>query len=649
MFLERHALRLIVREPRRSLAVGAGVVLAAALMATVLLFGSASGSTLTRRALADVRVDAQAVVANGTDPQVAAAQIAQDPAVAAALPFDVVHFDTAELNKAGSATQTSVGALVGIDPSYTQRTRLFGVSQGTQTPGSVTVSRDLATNIGAVPGDTVTFTLPGGAKVDLKVSGIVDINGADLILGPTDAAHRAVGANPPANVAVMDRASLDQLVLPKVPAGAVAKDPGASPSSGGNAVVTNPIPAVERQVHLQYDLTQVPGDPVAAQQWLDQVRRRIERAAAGAFTVVDDAMASLEPVAGDLLWGQVLFLFLALPGIALAVAVSRLAADATSDATRRHLALLRARGATRRQLVRVLLEATVGISLMASLIGALIGLVVGWLQFGGQLSAVDPVGASLRAVAISVVVVTVLGGTAAALVLRDQLREEVAAGRQELQRSQAPLWQRLYLDVAAIVAAAVVFVATGGTNLKPIFTTEGNPTVTLALTAFVAPFLFWTGTTLLLLRLALRWLRRGSGLRPGLERIFGGVGVVAAGSLSARAAAVARAVVVLSLAVSLATSVLVFDATYRQQQRVDAELTLGADLKLTSSQPVDATVVGQVAGSGIGTARRSSTASSTSAARPRTCWASTRTPCRRSRRSATRSSTISPRAPRWTR
>ena len=67
-------------------------------------------------------------------------------------------------------------------------------------------------------------------------------------------------------------------------------------------------------------------------------------------TWVDDASASLEPLAADLAWGQILFIFLALPGIVLALALSRLAADATADATRRHAALLRARGATQRQL-----------------------------------------------------------------------------------------------------------------------------------------------------------------------------------------------------------------------------------------------------------------------------------------------------------
>ena len=99
MFLERHALRLILREKGRSIAVGIGVALAAALTTTVLLFGAASGATVTRRALSDVRVDAQALVAAGTDPTAAAQAILADSAVNGALPFDLVHFDAASLNK----------------------------------------------------------------------------------------------------------------------------------------------------------------------------------------------------------------------------------------------------------------------------------------------------------------------------------------------------------------------------------------------------------------------------------------------------------------------------------------------------------------------------------------------------------------------
>ncbi|MEA2612288.1 MAG: putative transport system permease protein, partial [Chloroflexota bacterium] len=60
-----------------------------------------------------------------------------------------------------------------------------------------------------------------------------------------------------------------------------------------------------------------------------------------------------------------------------------------------------------------------------------------------------------------------------------------------------------------------------------------------------------------------------------------------------------RAIVLLALAVSFATSTLTFEATYRQQQRVDAGLTLGADLKAVPTTVVDASAAATVTGPGV--------------------------------------------------
>jgi putative ABC transport system permease protein len=51
--------------------------------------------------------------------------------------------------------------------------------------------------------------------------------------------------------------------------------------------------------------------------------------------------------------------------------------------------------------------------------------------------------------------------------------------------------------------------------------------------------------------------------------------------------------------VGFATSVLIFDATYRQQQLVDAALTLGADLKATPATAANRSAVDHLAGPGI--------------------------------------------------
>ena len=608
MTLVRHAIRLVLREPRRSLAALAGVAIASALITSILLFGTASGNTVTRRALANLAVDAQVELAPSSDATAAASIVQSDPAVRAVFPFDLAHFDGAASNKAGTATQTSAGVLVGIDPSYPASTGLFKLSSGSMEPGAVAISRDLASNLGAVPGDTITFALPGGSSAMLKVSGIVSTSGADLILGPVDAAHRAAGANPPTNVAVMARADFETQILPAIPPGATASgpttnaaNPAASPAPGGVVPIVAPEPAVRRELHLQLDHAQLPGDPVAAQGWLDTVRRRMERQAAGAFTVVDDASASLAPLASDLAWGQVLFIFLALPGIGLALALSRLAADATADATRRHVSLLRARGATARELRIVFVGATVATGLLGSIVGVLVGFLIGFGLFGSALQSAGSADAFVGTAAIAIALTTVLASLAAILPLRNQLRDEVASGRQELQRARPPLWRRLYLDVLALGLGVAVYVLAGG-SVHPVLTAEGNPTVTLALVSFVAPLLFWFGGTLLLLRLIGR-LSQGAGrLARILGRVLGPGGELAARSLQARSGAASRAIVVLALAVSFATSVVVFDSTYRQQQRVDAELTLGADLKATplarASIPAAQTALGPgIAGS----------------------------------------------------
>ncbi len=606
MILIGHAILLVLREPRRSLAALTGVAIASALITSVLLFGSAAGATVTRRALGGLGVDAQVELAPSADPAAALAVVRSDPAVLAALPFDLARFDGAASNKAGTATQTSAGVLLGIDPRYPVSTGLFQLSSGSLQPGTVAISRDLASNLGAVPGDSITFALPGERSVLLPVSGIVSIDGADLILGPLDPAHRAAGANPPTNVAVMSIGAFETQIVPNMPlaatesgSGAQGAGPPSSAAPAGTTPVVGPEPALRRELHLRLDHAQLPGDPVLAQQWLDTVRRRMEREAAGAFTVVDDASASLEPLAGDLAWGQVLFIFLALPGIGLALALSRLAADATADATRRHVALLRARGATAGELRVVFVGATVATAVLGSVVGVLVGLLFGLSLLGPGLQSAGLTDSVVRAAVLAVSLTTVLASLAAILPLRKQLRDEVASGRQELQRARPPMWRRLYLDLLALGLGAAVYELAGGA-VHPVLTAEGNPTVALALSSFAAPLLFWFGGTLLLLRISGDLTLRTGRMARLLGRALGPGGELAARSLEARSTAASRAIVLLALAVSFATSVLVFDSTYRQQQRIDAELTLGADLKAIPS--AGATVASARAAPGPGIA-----------------------------------------------
>ncbi len=604
MILARHALTLLARNPRRSATTMVGTALATALVAAVLLFGIASETTVTRRALGEVPVDAQVVLAPGADPATVAATVSTDPVVRRSIPFDLVHFDTADLTAGGSATQTSAGVVVGLDPAYSAATGWFGIASGSTELGQMAISRDLSSNLGATAGDTITIHLPGGASAPVKVSGIVDTTGADLVLGPLDANHRAAGANPPANVAVMSLADVAALVA-KVPAGATATDPsaagpGTAPGASGSGGAVVPVfanePAVRREIHLQIDHASVPGDPAAALTWLDGLRRRLDRQGVGAFQVIDDATAAIEPVAPDLAWGQILFLFLSLPGVLVALGLEQLAAAATRDFTRRHTTWLRTHGATQRDLLVVLAGSTALAALAGAVVGFGLGAVIAVALFGTDLWAAGGPMPIVEVGVGTVIGMTILGTLAAALPLRAELRRELQASRGEIARSPRPAWQRFYLDAAAIAGGVVAMVLIP--QVRPVLNTEGVATVSLTVSAFVGPCLIWIGASLLLIRLA-AWVAGRRVVASGLRRLAGVSGELAGASLATRTATVGPLVVVIALATSFAFSVLVFDATYLQQQRVDARLTLGADLKATPTAPSNAQVVSQLSGPGV--------------------------------------------------
>jgi len=104
MKLLQHALRVVIREPRRTVATIVGSALAAALIVAVVAFGQSSGTTATRRALAEVPIDAQVVLVPGADDAAVTTRVAADPAVTSVLPFDLAHADHATLTSSAGAT-----------------------------------------------------------------------------------------------------------------------------------------------------------------------------------------------------------------------------------------------------------------------------------------------------------------------------------------------------------------------------------------------------------------------------------------------------------------------------------------------------------------------------------------------------------------
>jgi hypothetical protein len=82
-------------------------------------------------------------------------------------------------------------------------------------------------------------------------------------------------------------------------------------------------------------------------------------------------------------------------------------------------------------------------------------------------------------------------------------RASVSEGRRSAQREHKPLWQRLYVDVAALALSGLMYWLTASTGFSAALNPDSNPTLSLSVYMFFAPApaLVWLGATLLHLRL----------------------------------------------------------------------------------------------------------------------------------------------------
>jgi putative ABC transport system permease protein len=561
------AWRLLIRAPRRTLATLVGLTLAAGMLGAVLFFVTASAHTMTQRAVSTVVVDLQAELHGGPDAMLhVLPQLRTAPHVVAAERFALASFAGSTLTRGGSVSTTAAGALVAVDPRYLQTFPAFRLAQGTFGAGGIAISQDMGTNLGARVGDTIAVQLSGHAgSFRAPVTGVLNVKRADVVFLPIDPQLRGAPANPPVDIIVMPYATFtaryaSRLLAQAPSSGAVVIRPGAAP--------------VSAQVHLLLDHNALPADPSQAQTFLTGLRRELEKPFAGQVTIADNLAGALDAASSDSVWATVLFVFLALPGVALAGIFARGALDNYLAIQAPEFALLRARGVDGRRLLALVGATLAGLVVGGVLLGLAIGLAAVRLTPGVDLTGSDT--ALLRAAGLALAGSLLIAGVVVGPPLRTLLAQEVVDARRRVARSsRPPLWQRLYLDIALVLAGLAVYRITVANGFHPVLNGEGNPTLSLSLYTFLAPFLFWTGAVLAGLRLAMMALRR---LRWGGG---GNLSTYVLAGVRRRAGALARAAMLTGLAIAFVVSVSIFATTYNQQQRVDAQLTLGADVKVT--------------------------------------------------------------------
>jgi putative ABC transport system permease protein len=547
---------LLAHRRGRLAATAAGVAVCVALLASIGAFLSSTNSKMTSRAAARVAVDWQVELQPGGSLGAVDAAVRRSPGVRTSVPVGYGSTTGLSATTAGSTQRTGPGKVLGLPDGYattfpgTVRT-LAGSGTG------VLLAQQTAANLHAAPGDTIEIGRTGAPPARVKVDGVVDLPTIDSLFQSVGAPPGAQASAPPDNVVLLPRASFDALAL----RGATT------------------------QVHVGINHQTLPGSPNAAYSAVHGRSLNLETRVAGGARVGDNLGTALDQARKDSLYAQLLFLFLGLPGAILAGLVTATIASAGAARRRRDSALLRARGATSRQLVRLALAEAAIAGLVGIALGLAAALAIGASTFGTASFGASTLAAVLWAGGAALAGLIVAAGAIALPAWRDARSLTVASQRQAVGRvSRAPWWQRYGVDFIALALGGLVFwqASKGGYNL--VLAPEGVAQVSVNWYALLAPVLIWLGAGLLAFRISDVLLRRGRrGLARALRPLAAGLAPTVAATMGRQSRLLSRAVTLAALTAAFAGSTAVFNATYNQQAEVDARLTNGADVTVVES------------------------------------------------------------------
>jgi putative ABC transport system permease protein len=544
---------LLRRSPGRLFAAAGGIAVAVALVAGLGSFLVSSEATMTQRASAQVAVDWQVQVATGADAAAVLDATRKAPGTVAALPVGFADAPGLRATAGGTTQDTGAAKVLGLPAGYAT-TFPLAIRLLTGSSDGAMVAQQTAANLHVSPGDTVRIQRAGSTPFDVTVTGVVELPQADSLFQQVGAAPQAQPSAPPDNVALLPESQFNAQYA---------------------ALSRSRPDQVSTQIHVRRDHTTLPHDPASAYLAETGAANNLSVRTAGDGVVGNNLGASLDAAREDAAYARILFLFLGAPGALLAVLLTTAVVQSGAEHRRLERSVLRARGATPAQQLRLSVAESVAVGVVGGAVGLGLAAVL-----GAASSWAWDVAALVGGVAVAALVVVVPA-------VRD-LRAVAAGQAARNQARTRPVWMRFGLDLVLIALGLLVFWASGRNKYTLVLAPEGVPTISVSYWAFLAPALAWVGAGLLCWRIADLLLTRGRGAVALAGRPFlGSLARAVSAMLGRQRRLVSRSVVLLALALAFAISTATFNATYRQQAEVDAQLTNGADVTVTASPGAD--------------------------------------------------------------
>ncbi|GHJ43400.1 hypothetical protein Cs7R123_07420 [Catellatospora sp. TT07R-123] len=559
---------LLRHRPGRTAGAATGVAAAVALLACLGMFLAGSQASMTARAAARIAVDWQVQVTPGSDPAAVRQAVAAQPGTVTTAAVGYATVPGLSATTASTNHRTGQAVALGLPDGYRadfpgQLRTLAGSDQG------VLLAQQTAANLHAVPGTTITITRPGLPDAAVTVAGIVDLPQANALFQTVGAPTGAQPAAPPDNVLLLPAADYADLIAP-----IAAADPS----------------ALSVQIHATRD-HHLPRSP--AQAYLADTRAAQHLAAdlAGGGQVGDNLAATLDAARSDAAYATVLLLFLGLPGAVLAATVTAIIAAAGAASRRRDHALARARGATTRQLLKLAAAETLLIAACATVAGLAAAAALGQATTGDPSWGAAPADAALWSAAAAAAALVIALAAVLLPTWRQVRNDTVHAAYTTAPAHRLP---HPALIVLLAVAGALIWHQTSGTGYQLVLAPEGVAAISVDYWAFTAPALLWLAAALTTYRLTHTLLGRGRALTALLRPWTRQLAPVTAATLTRNRHLIAQTVTVLALTLAFAATTATFNTTYRAQADVDARLTNGADVTVTTTGTADLSAISGV-------------------------------------------------------
>ena len=547
-------------------AAASGVAIAVALLALLGLFVSHSASTMTARGVSTIAPDWQVQLVGTSDTTNAQTAVQESEPSAITKIVDYADIKGLSATTQGTVQTTGVGKAVGLDVSYTKSfPKQFRLLAGSF--DGPLLAQQTAANLHVAPGDQVTLERLIGEPQMITIAGIVEMPSADQFFQIVGTTTQSAPTAPPDNIILLPREKWDTLFADQL---------DSMPQTA------------KRQLHIAIDHASLPGDPVEAFVAATGRANNLSAKLAGEGVIANNLAARLDGVRLDALFAKVLFLFLGIPGAAVAILLTMMIVQSGTDRRRRDIALLQLRGASTSQTVLLVGLEALGVGI----VGSALGLLVAWIVAHSWMPLPTGVGEIIW------FVLAVVSGLAAVLLIFflstwSMLHRTVGENLNalDLHSNAKPAWQRLWLDVVLLAIAAIVFWQSAATGYRLVTAPEGVATATVDYKAYLAPGLMWVGLALLLMRLWNGFMVNGRPmLRVMISPVAGGFSGIVAASMSRDWKRIAKGVVLVALAFSFATSTAIFNTTYESQANIDAQLTNGADVAVTGTMLSPASV-----------------------------------------------------------